>query len=332
MKAIEKKPSLKIIVLLIGCIVLSICSLTLGYYSLSITDTLKALLFIQGDDLQAINIIHNIRLPRVLASLFIGASLAISGAAYQGMFRNPLVSPDILGVSSGSSVGASIAILLGQSFMVTQLLAFLFGFLTVIISYTVSIKSKLSQTVSLILTGTMVGSVCTSVVSMIKYTSDPTDTLPEITFWLLGSLSKIQTSSLLLSLAPMCIGATLLFISRWKLNVLMLEDDEAKTLGINITKWKLIVILASTLLTSAAVCLGGLIGWVGLMIPHIARFIFGSNNRYLIPSSAVLGSIFLLVIDTSIRTFFQSEVPIGVFTALLGAPFFIFLMRYKVGK
>ncbi len=311
---------------MVACIILVIVALSLGYYTLSFQDTLSALFFMQTSDAQAVNIIHNIRLPRVIAALLIGCSLALSGAAYQGMFKNPLVSPDILGVSSGASVGASIAILMSQSFVVTQSLAFLFGLITVVISYTISLKSKLSQTISLILTGTMIGSVCTSIVSMIKYVSDPTDTLPSITFWLLGSLSKIQTSSILFSVIPIVIGMVILFLARWKLNVLMLEDDEAKTLGINPLKWKLIIIFASTLLTSAAVCLGGLIGWVGLMIPHIARFIFGSNYRYLIPSSSILGAIFLLAIDTLIRTVFQSEVPIGVFTAIIGAPFFLFLI------
>ncbi len=311
---------------MVACIILVIVALSLGYYKLSFQDTLSALFFMQTSDAQAVNIIHNIRLPRVIAALLIGSSLALSGAAYQGMFKNPLVSPDILGVSSGASVGASIAILMSQSFVVTQSLAFLFGLITVVISYTISLKSKLSQTISLILTGTMIGSVCTSIVSMIKYVSDPTDTLPSITFWLLGSLSKIQTNSILFSVIPIVIGMITLFLARWKLNVLMLEDDEARTLGINPLKWKLIIILASTLLTSAAVCLGGLIGWVGLMIPHIARFIFGSNYRYLIPSSSILGAIFLLAIDTLIRTVFQSEVPIGVFTAIIGAPFFLFLI------
>ncbi len=324
-----------LILILLGtiCFAFFIVSLTMGYYTLSITDTLKALFFMPTDDSQAFTIIHNIRLPRATAALLIGSSLAVAGSAYQGMFKNPLVSPDILGVSSGSSVGAAIAILLSKSLITTQAFAFLFGLLAVFASYSISTRSKLSQTISLILTGTVIGSICTSIVSMIKYISDPTDTLPSITFWLLGSLSKVQSSTILLSIVPIVIGTSIIFLARWKLNVLMLEDEEAKTLGVNPTKWKLIIIVASTILTSAAVCLGGLIGWVGLMIPHIARFIFGSSFRYLIPSSAILGALFLLVIDTIIRTVFQSEVPIGVFTAIIGAPFFLFLiMRRSTGN
>ncbi len=325
----QNKTQLKIIVLLLICLLFAIISLSFGYYTVSLEDTLKVLFFMQPNDPQAQNIIHHIRLPRVFASILIGASLAVSGSAYQGMFKNPLVSPDILGVSSGASVGASIAILTGQSLIATQITAFIFGLCTVFISYTISCKSKLNQTVSLILCGTMIGSVCTSIVSMIKYTADPSDSLPSITFWLMGSLSKVQGHGIILSLIPISIGISILFIARWKLNILMLDDEEARSLGINPTKWKLIIIFASTLLTSSSVCLGGLIGWVGLMIPHIARFLFGSNYRYLLPSSMILGSLFLLVIDTFIRTVFQSEVPIGVFTAIIGAPFFIYLITTR---
>ncbi len=328
----QKYTHIKLSIIIVTCVVISLYSLTVGYYSISIKDTIRALFYMQTHDLQAANIIHNIRLPRVIAALLIGSSLASSGAAYQGMFKNPLVSPDILGVSSGASVGAAIAILLGKGLFVTQVYAFIFGLIAVCISYVISLRSKLSQTISLILTGTMIGSVCTSIVSMIKYAADPTDSLPSITFWLMGSLSKIQSQGIIISLVPTIIGMSILLLARWKLNILMLEDDEAKSLGVNPKTWKLVIIFASTLLTSSAICLGGLIGWVGLMIPHIARFLFGSNYRYLIPSSIVLGALFLLVIDTFIRTCFQSEVPTGVFTSILGAPFFIFLIIRKPTK
>ncbi len=208
----KKLLHIKIASVTMVCLILSIISLTMGYYQLSITDTVKALFFMQVQDSQAINIVYNIRLPRVVAALLIGASLAVSGSAYQGMFKNPLVSPDILGVSSGASVGAAIAILLEQNLLQTQLMAFTFGLITVFVSYLISLKSKLNQTVSLILCGTMIGSVCTSIVSMIKYAADPTDTLPSITFWLMGSLSKIQTQSILISLGPIILGKLLLFL------------------------------------------------------------------------------------------------------------------------
>lgn len=307
----------------------AIFSLSVGYYNLSFSDTVRVLLGLSTQDTQAAAIVLNIRLARVVAAIIIGSALAVSGAAYQGMFKNPLVSPDILGVSSGASTGAAIAIMSGYNMYTTQLFAFAFGFLAVGISYIVSLKSRLNQTIALVLCGTMIGSVCSSVVMMIKYIGDPTETLPAITFWLMGSLSKISLHSLAFASVPMAIGFVILFFMRWKLNILMLDDEEAKSLGINPEMNKLIVIVGSTLLSSAAVCLGGLIGWVGLMIPHIARFMFGSDYRYLIPASGVLGAIFLLAIDTASRSFFQAEIPIGILTSILGAPFFLFLILGK---
>ncbi len=318
-----------LIVFLILTIFLIVYSLSTGYYHLSIQDVIRSLLLLDTDDSQGANIVYNIRIPRVMAALVIGGALSVSGSTYQGMFKNPLVSPDILGVASGASVGASIAIISGQSIFFTQTCAFLCGLLAAGVSYYISLRTNLSKTVSLILAGTVIGSVCTSIVSMLKYTSDPNDTLPEITFWLMGSLSKVTISSLLFSLIPISLGLSAVFLSRWKLNILMLEDDDAKSLGVNTSKWKLILIISSTVLTSAAVCLGGIIGWIGLMVPHIARFIFGSNYRHLIPCSLILGSAFLLLIDTVIRMFFTTELPIGVFTSILGAPFFLTLILKK---
>ncbi len=329
MKSRSINTTILITLLFFLCFCLFIFSLTRGYYALSFIDALKALFFLPTDDIQASNIIHNIRLPRALAAVIIGSSLAVSGSSYQGMFKNPLVSPDILGVSSGASVGAAIAILFGQNLIITQVLAFFFGIITAAMSYAISIRSSLSKTISLILAGTVIGTVCTSIVSMIKYISDPTDTLPEITFWLMGSLSKVSMNGILLSIVPIFVGMIILFLARWKLNILLLDDDEAQSLGLNAKKWKFIIIIAATLLTSASVCLGGIIGWVGLMIPHIARLMFGNNFEVLLPSSCVIGAFFLLFIDTIIRTVFQTEVPIGVFTSILGGPFFLFLIMKK---
>ncbi len=325
----NKKKSMHILILFFGMLFLAFLSLTIGYYKMSFQDTIRALFLLPTQDRQVSNIVYNIRLPRVLATMLVGASLSVSGSAYQGMFKNPLVSPDILGVTSGASVGAAFAILLNQSLIVTQVVAFLFGILATSISYVISQKTRLQKTVSIILSGTVIGSICTSIVSMIKYISDPNDALPEITFWLMGSFSKITMQNVLISLIPITIGFIILFIARWKLNILMLDDDEASSLGIHPTKWNLIIICASTLLTSAAVCLSGIIGWIGLMIPHIARFIFGSNYRHVIPSSFVLGSVFLLIIDTLIRSVFSTEVPIGIFTSILGGIFFLMLIIKK---
>ena len=281
----------------------------------------------KGDILpQAVTIFWNIRLPRILSALFIGASLSVAGATYQGMFRNPLVSPDILGVSSGASLGAAFAILNGASNWMIQLSAFAGGVAAVAASYLISRKSAHSQTLSLVLTGTMIMSLCNAGVTMIKYVADPNDVLQQITFWLMGSLTKTTTKSFCWSVLPMIIGLSLIFIFRWQINLLTLDEEEAKSLGINVRKYRLIFIVASTLLSAAAVCLGGLIGWVGLMIPHLARALVGVDYRRLIPASAILGGGYLILVDDISRSLLSMELPLGVVTSIMGAPFFIYLI------
>ena len=237
------------------------------------------------------------------------------------MFRNPLVSPDILGVSSGASLGAAFAILNGASNWMIQLSAFAGG-----ASYLISRKSAHSQTLSLVLTGTMIMSLCNAGVTMIKYVADPNDVLQQITFWLMGSLTKTTTKSFSWSVLPMIIGLSLIFIFRWQINLLTLDEEEAKSLGINVRKYRLIFIVASTLLSAAAVCLGGLIGWVGLMIPHLARALVGVDYRRLIPASTILGGGYLILVDDISRSLLSMELPLGVVTSIMGAPFFIYLI------
>lgn len=250
-------------------------SFWIGYYPLTPSQVIMAFLSgfgCQAEILpQAVTIFWSIRLPRILSAVFIGASLSVAGSAYQGMFRNPLVSPDILGVSSGASLGAASAILNGASNWMIQIAAFIGGAAAVAASYLISRKSAHSHTLSLVLTGSMIMSLCNAGVTMIKYVADPNDVLQQITFWLMGSLTKTDMDAFYWSLAPMCIGLFLIFLFRWRINLLTLDEEEAKSLGINIRRYRLIFIMASTLLSAAAVCLGGLIGWVGLMIPHLAR-------------------------------------------------------------
>lgn len=318
-----------ILLLFIVTILFAVVSLGIGYYKLTISDIINALFFKETVDKNVYSIIYNIRLPRIIASILIGMSLSVSGSAYQGMFKNPLVSPDILGVSSGASAGAALAIVLGKSSVMIQIFAFIGGFIAVGFSYIISLKARHSQTLTLVLTGTMIGGLASAFVTILKYVSSASDTLPEITFWLMGSLTSVRFYNIKLSLAPMIIGFCLIFLYRWKLNLLMLSDSEAKSLGINPKKSKFIVILAATLLSASAVCLGGLIGWVGLIIPHITRYLFGANYQYVIPASAILGGLFLLIIDTLARSLFLIEVPLGVMTAFAGTPFFIALILYK---
>ena len=305
-------------------------SFWVGYYPLSPSQVVKAFLSrfgYKGEILpQAITIFWNIRLPRILSAVFIGASLAVAGSTYQGMFRNPLVSPDILGVSSGASLGAAFAILCGASGWLIQLAAFTGGIAAVAASYLISRRSAHSHTLSLVLTGSMIMALCNAGVTMIKYVADPNDVLQQITFWLMGSLTKTDTRAFLWSFFPMAAGLAAIFLLRWRINLLTLDEEEAKSLGINIRAYRLIFIAASTLLSAASVCLGGLIGWVGLMIPHMARRLAGADYGRLIPASAMLGAGYLVLMDDLARSLLSMELPLGVVTSIMGAPFFVSLI------
>lgn len=305
-------------------------SFWVGYYPLTPSQVIAAFLskFGYGGEIlpQAVTIFWNIRLPRILSAALIGASLSVAGSTYQGMFRNPLVSPDILGVSSGASLGAAFAILCGVSNWVVQIAAFVGGVSAVAASYLISRKSVHSQTLSLVLTGSMIMSLCNAGVTMIKYIADPNDMLQQITFWLMGSLTKTNMVSFQWSAVPMLVGILVIYVLRWRINLLTLDDEEAKSLGINIRHYRLIFIAASTLLSAAAVCLGGLIGWVGLMIPHMARALVGVDYGRLIPASAMLGAGYLILMDDLARSVLSMELPLGVVTAIMGAPFFVFLI------
>lgn len=316
--------------LLLGAVLFSLC---VGYYPLTPAQVVKAALVplgYGGEVLpQAVTIFWSIRLPRVLSAVLIGASLSVAGSAYQGMFRNPLVSPDILGVSSGASLGAALAILGGASGWVIQLSAFAGGVAAVAAAYLISRKSAHSHTLSLVLTGSMIMSLCNAGVTMIKYVADPDDVLQQITFWLMGSLTKTDLEALGRSLPPMLAGLALIFLFRWRINLATLDEEEARSLGLNVRRFRLLLIAASTLLSAASVCLGGLIGWVGLMIPHLARALVGADYRRLIPASAMLGGIYLLLMDDLARSILSMELPLGVVTSIMGAPFFVFLILKK---
>lgn len=312
-----------------------ILSFWIGYYPLPPSQVVSAFLSrfgYQGEILpQAATIFWNIRLPRILSAAFIGASLSVAGSTYQGMFRNPLVSPDILGVSSGASLGAAFAILRGSPNWMIQLSAFAGGILAVAFSYLISRKSAYSQTLSLVLTGSMVMALCNAGVTMVKYVSDPNDVLQQITFWLMGSLTKANMDSFCWSVVPMTAGLAVILVLRWRINLLTLDEEEAKSLGINMKWYRLIFIAASTLLSAAAVCLGGLIGWVGLMIPHMARALTGVNYGKLIPASAMLGAGYLVLMDDIARSILSMELPLGVVTSIMGAPFFVSLIIKRKG-
>jgi len=272
-------------------------------------------------------VLFNVRLPRILAALLVGAALSTAGASFQGVFRNPLVSPYILGVGAGAGFGACLAILLWDSYLFIQLMAFAFGLLAMFLAISMGKASKGTGTLVFVLSGIIVSSIFTALTSLVKYVADPYDELPAIVFWLMGSLAAVRYGDLLYIVLPMSIGALVLLLLRWRINILSLGDEEAKALGINVEKMRLIIIFCATLMTSAAVSISGVIGWVGLVVPHISRMIVGPNYSRLLPMSMVLGASFMLLVDDLSRTITATEIPLGIITSLLGAPLFAYLIR-----
>lgn len=325
---------LTIIVAAVILIVLFLVSFNLGRFEIPIIDVLKVIVskVIPIEVTWPENyetVVLYIRLPRILAAILIGGALALAGAAYQSVFKNPLVSPDVMGASSGASLGAAIAIFMGLSNLYTQAFAFVMSLAAVGIAYFISRRVKRDPTLALILAGMFISSFCNAIVSLIKFVADPNDKLPTITYWLMGSLANITLSDVGLVIIPMLIAGVPLFLLRWRLNVLSLGEDEAKALGLETKRLRVIVILCATILTATSIAISGLIGWVGLVVPHLARMLVGSNNKVLIPAATLMGGIFLLLVDNFARTMTTQEIPIGVLTAIIGAPFFIFLLMRK---
>lgn len=273
------------------------------------------------------SIVFDIRLPRIIASFIVGACLAIAGVAFQGTFKNPLVSPDLLGVSDGAGFGAALAILFNGSNFLIQCGSFIFGIISVSITYLISKAYKAGGVLILVLSGVAISSFFSALISGAKFVADPTDKLPEITYWLMGSLSSISFEQLAMILIPIIIGLAILLFSRWHLNVLAMGDEEAQSLGINPDRFRFFIIIGCTLLTSAAVSISGIIGWVGLVVPHITRMLVGSDNRILLPASISIGGCFLLLMDNISRTLISIEIPIGILTAIIGVPVFLYLLR-----
>lgn len=271
----------------------------------------------------------DIRLPRVLMAMLVGCSLSAAGATFQGVFRNPMASPDILGASNGAAFGAALAILLGCSSHFITVFAFIGAIITVVLVFLIAQRAPGQRTVNLILAGIMVGSLFSAGTSYLKLVADPSNQLPAITYWLLGSLSGTRLSMLLPAAIPMGVGLVPLLLLRWRLNLLSLGDSEARALGINTDFLRAVLILCATLITAAAISVSGVIGWVGLVIPHLSRKLIGSDNRGLLPCSMLTGGAFLLLVDDVSRSLLQTEIPIGILTAVIGAPFFVYLLLRK---
>lgn len=276
-------------------------------------------------------IVWDIRMPRAILGAMVGGSLAVSGAAFQGLFRNPLVSSGILGVTSGAGFGAALAIILFHATAPIYIFAFLFGGMAVMLSFIIARVYNTTPTIMLVLGGTIVSSVFSALISFAKYVADPTNELPSIVFWLMGSLASARYQDIMIAGLPMLVGVAGMVAVRWRINVLSMGDKEASTLGINTKINKGIVIICATLATAGAVCVSGIIGWVGLVIPHIGRMLVGNDNRVLIPTSISLGACFLILVDNLGRMITGSEIPLGILTALVGGPFFVYLLKTTKG-
>ena len=268
----------------------------------------------------------NVRLPRILLACLVGCGLSAAGTGYQTVFQNPMAAPDILGASSGACFGAALAILTGQGAVMITVFAFLASLLSVALVYLVGNHTRGNRVVNLLLAGIMVGSLFSACTSYIKLVADPTNQLPQITYWLMGSLSGTRMGTVKFAAVCMAVGLMPLLLLRWRMNLLTLSPDEARAMGVHTDRLCLAVILSSTVLTAAAVSVSGMIGWVGLVIPHLSRRIVGSDCRRLMPMSCLFGAAFLLLVDNMARCLTATEIPIGILTAFVGAPFFIYLM------
>ena len=338
LNSIEKKHRLVVPAMAAGLVVCVLGSFTLGRYPVPLRELLGILGSKLGLKLQPFwtaqmeAAVWNIRLPRVLLSVLVGACLAGAGASYQGVFQNPMASPDILGASAGAGFGAALAIALGLPGALITLGAFFMSLLTVALVFAVSRHAKGGRVLGLVLAGMLVSSVFQSGTSFLKLVADPNNQLPQITFWLMGSLSGARWKEIGFVLLPMLAGLIPLLLLRWQLNVLTMGDDEARAMGVNANRIRLVVVLCSTLVTASAVSVSGMIGWVGLVIPHMVRRVAGSDYRWLMPASMLGGGIFLLLADNVSRSVTTAGIPIGILTSFIGAPFFLWLITGRRGS
>lgn len=330
---------IKLTVLIVVCLVIFMTSFFLGRYRVGFLSVIRILadravrvvsfgkLHLPESWAAAeYSIVVNIRLPRIAGAAIIGAALAVAGAAFQGMFRNPMVSPDLLGASTGAGFGAALAILLGASYMGITVSSFIFGITAVFLAYSVSKASRIQTTLALVLSGVMVSSLFSAGTSFVKLVADTDSQLPAITYWLMGSLSSMKLRDLHFAMIPIILGLVPIILLRWRINLLTVSEAEARSMGIETGKLRLAVIICATLMTAGSISVSGMIGWVGLAIPHFCRLIYGQDFRRLIPSSAFMGAAFLMIVDNISRTVTSAEIPLGILTAFIGAPVFMYLI------
>lgn len=327
----------KLFLLCLLPVIVFFLSLFMGRYPLSpgeVGHVLLAPVFnfdMQGYELQE-SVIVGIRMPRVLLAMLVGAGLSVSGAACQGIFKNPLVSPDLLGVSAGAGFGAVLGILLVGTGPLVTLSALFFGLISVLVVFAISKINNTTPILSLVLAGIIVSSIFAALIALVKYVADPYDKLPTIVYWLMGSFAKASYDDLKLVIIPISAGIIILLLLRWRINILSLGDDEARSLGEKPERMRWLIILSVTVIAAAAVTVAGIIGWVGLVIPHICRMIMGVDHKLLLPATILIGASFLAAIDIIARTATPAEIPIGILTAIIGAPFFALLLnRMKRG-
>ncbi|KMY65877.1 ABC transporter permease [Desulfocarbo indianensis] len=316
--------------------VAALISLTLGRYPTTLSDILYFAgerFFRQGGGpggqrLQMLgNIFVDIRLPRIVAAMLIGSSLSVSGAAFQAMFINPLVSPGLLGVLAGASFGAAVGIIFAKTWLAVQMSAFACGLLAVLAAVGLASLYRGERLLMLILGGVISGALFTSLLMVVEYVADPYKQLPAIIYWLMGGLSLIDKETIGAMSIPLLLGMGVLFSMATYLNVLSMGDEEARSLGVNVKAVRLLLISAATMVSALTVAMAGIIGWVGLVIPHIARMIVGPDNRILLPTAALIGAFYLLTVDGMARLLFRAEVPLGILTSLVGIPFFVLVLR-----
>lgn len=329
----------KVVFIVLVCMlaVLFLASICIGRYTVAPFLAFKILLSCilpldstWGEIEQAV--VMEMRLPRALMAMLIGAGLSAGGASFQGLLGNPLVSPHILGVSAGAGFGAALGILISGNMFFIQGMALIFGIAAVVATWLISRLKSGSQLFMLILAGVITGALFEALISLIKYVADPEQKLPAIVFWLMGSMSGITRENMGLGIPLILLGIITLLLLRWKINILSLSDDEARSLGVDIVKLRIAVIGAATLITAVSVSICGIIGWVGLVVPHISRMIVGNDYKALLPASAAIGALYLLLIDNIARAATAAEIPLSILTAILGAPFFIFLLRKTGGN
>ena len=328
---IALKPALTFALLTLAVAVLALGAILIGPYPITLEQLARAVTGLFFDEStttdQVDTVLLSIRLPRVATALLVGAALSAAGAVYQGLFRNPLVSPDILGVSTGAGLGAVTAIFFSLPVIAIQGFAFVGGAITVTLVYLVANAVRNHEpTLVLVLSGVVIGALAGACISLLKILADPYDQLPAITFWLLGSLAGIRTSDVASALPAVLIGLIPLVLLRWRMNLMALGDEEAATLGIDPRRLRLLFVAAATLMTASVVAISGVIGWVGLVMPHIARLVVGPNFNRLLPAAMLMGAGYLLAVDTIARTLAETEIPLGVLTAFLGAPVFVWLL------